>query len=294
MGVRHLNKYITSNCSGVQSIELSSLSNRKIVIDTSIYLYKYKAIGLLLVNMEKMIQLFAKFSICPIFVFDGKPSELKQPTLDSRKEKKKEAWKKYKELTKTIPEDSLVYLKPQFTKVSKLDVFQVKKIMDSFGANYIDAPNEADEICAMLMLTNQVYACMSDDMDMFIYGCVRIIRNFNIDSNTADMYNLDIILTSLRMTLHEFRQVCVISGTDYYSSSQTLFDYIKLFNQYKRTPFVDFYDWLSFMGKIKNKNKLISSFNMFILPEQSHSATRSQSELLELTSGNADSCTSAN
>jgi 5'-3' exonuclease len=287
MGVRHLNKYITSNCSGIQSIELSSLSNKKIVIDTSIYLYKYKSLGLLLINMEKMIKLFSKFSICPIFVFDGKPSDLKQPTLDNRKEKKKEAWEKYKELSKTIPEESLVYLKPQFTKVSKLDIFQVKKIMDSFGANYIDAPNEADEICAMLMLTNQVYACMSDDMDMFIYGCVRIIRNVNIDSNTADMYNLDIILDSLRMTMHEFRQVCVISGTDYYSSSQTLFDYIKLFNQYKRTSFSDFYDWLYFMGKIKNKNKLMSSFNMFILQEQSL-------ELLELTSESADSCTSAN
>jgi 5'-3' exonuclease len=286
MGVRHLNKYITANCSGIQSIDLASLSYKKIVIDTSIYLYKYKALGLLLVNMEKMIKLFSHFQIYPIFVFDGKPSELKTHTLEIRKEKKKEAWEKYKELSKTIPEESLVHLKSRFTKVSKLDIYQVKKLMDSFGASYIDAPNEADEICAMLMLTNQVYACMSDDMDMFIYGCVRIIRNFNIDSNTADMYNLDIILNSLSMTLHEFRQVCVISGTDYYSSSQTLFDYVKLFNQYKRTTYTDFYDWLSFIGKIKNKNKLMISFNMFIQPELQQPRA--------LTSGSADSCTSVN
>ena len=284
MGVRHLNKYITTHCSGIQSIELASLSHKKIVIDTSIYLYKYKATDSLLYNMEKMLKLFSSLFIYPIFVFDGKPSNLKQPTLDSRKEKKKEAWEKYKELLKTQHESSLLYLKPQFTKVSKVDVYQVKTLMDSFGASYIDAPNEADEICAMLVLTNQVYACMSDDMDMFIYGCVRILRTINLDSQSAILYNLESILTSMNMTLHEFRQVCVISGTDYYMSSQTLFDYIKLFEHYKKSTHLDFYDWLIYMGKLKNKDKLMQSFNMFIQePLQ-----------LALTSGNADSCTSAN
>lgn len=286
MGVRHLNKYITSHCSGIQSIELASLSHKKIVIDTSIYLYKYKATDSLLYNMEKMLKLFSSLSICPIFVFDGKPPDLKQPTLDSRKEKKKEAWEKYKELLKTQHESSLQYLKPQFTKVSKVDVYQVKTLMDSFGASYIDAPNEADEICAMLVLTNQVYACMSDDMDMFIYGCVRILRTINLDSQSAILYNLESILTSMNMTLHEFRQVCVISGTDYYMSSQTLFDYIKLFEHYKKSTHLDFYDWLIYMGKLKNKDKLMQSFNMFI---------QEPSQLqLALTSGSAGSCTSAN
>jgi 5'-3' exonuclease len=283
MGVRHLNKYITTNCSGIQTIDLATLSNKKIVIDTSIYLYKYKASGSLLVDMEKMIKLFSQFSICPIFVFDGKPTDIKQQTLDSRKERKNEAWKKYKELEKTETEGSLSHLKREFTKVSKVDVYQVKKIMDSFGAVYIDAPNEADEVCATLMLTNQVYACMSDDMDMFIYGCGRIIRNVDIDLQTAMMYNLEIILNSLNMTLHEFRQLCVISGTDYYASSQSLFYYVKLFEQYKKSRFIDFYEWLNFMGKIKNKNKLMLSFNMFIQPA-----------LLEWPSGNAGSCTFAN
>jgi 5'-3' exonuclease len=283
MGVRHLNKYITTNCSGIQLVDLASLSHKKIVIDTSIYLYKYKATGTLLVDIEKMIKLFSHFSICPIFVFDGKPADIKQQTLDNRKERKNEAWKKYKELAKTTPESSLIHLKHQFTKVSKLDVYQVKKIMDSFGAVYIDAPNEADEVCAMLMLTNQVYACMSDDMDMFIYGCGRILRNVDIDLHTAIMYNLEHILNSLNMTLHEFRQVCVISGTDYYTSSRSLFYYVKLFEQYKKTTFIDFYEWLNFIGEIKNKNKLMLSFNMFIQPA-----------LLEWPSESAGSCTFAN
>jgi flap endonuclease-1 len=229
MGVKHLNTYLKTHCvRGIHEIHLSKLKQKKVVVDTSIYLYKYKSQELLLSRMEQFIQTFKSLEITPIFVFDGKPKPVKQKTLQARQHRKNVAWEQYNKLLKEKSPESLQYLKTQFTKINQTDVLEVKKLMDSLGVLYIEAPNEADEVCATLMLTTQVYACISDDMDMLIHGCKYVVREVNIDTQTAIMYNLNNILKSLRIDHHTFKQLCVLSGTDYNSSSFTLFHSIHL------------------------------------------------------------------
>jgi len=48
--------------------------------------------------------------------------------------------------------------------------------MIAYGVSYIDADGEADQLCASLVLKNKVYACLSEDMDLFVYGCPRVLR----------------------------------------------------------------------------------------------------------------------
>ena len=36
---------------------------------------------------------------------------------------------------------------------------------------------EADELCAKLVIKRYAYACLSEDMDLFVYGCNKIMRN---------------------------------------------------------------------------------------------------------------------
>ena len=45
MGIRYLNKYLMQNCKNksIEKKHLSCLGGKKIVVDTSIYLYKYQA-----------------------------------------------------------------------------------------------------------------------------------------------------------------------------------------------------------------------------------------------------------
>lgn len=269
---------------GIHDIELSKLTHKKIVVDTSIYLYKYKSQESLLPRMEQFILTFKSLNITPIFVFDGKPKPMKQKTLQERQRRKNVAWEKYTRLVKDSPPESLQYLKNQFTKINQTDVAEVKKLMDSLGTIYLDAPNEADEVCATLMLTDQVYGCISDDMDMLIHGCNYVIREVNIDAQTAVMYNLSNILKSLHMNHHTFKQLCVLSGTDYHSTTFTLFHSIHLLKLYNKSTSTDFYEWLEKMGYVNDLETLKSAYNMFEikLPVS-----------LVPTFGNADSCTAA-
>jgi len=293
MGVRYLNQFLRKSCThGITTVSLEVFSGKSIVVDTSIYMYKFKATGFLLENMEKFIQLFLELNIRPIFIFDGKPKLNKKRELIHRKEQKEIAWNKYKDLVEVDPTSTqLVQLRQQFTKVSKQDVLQVQAIMDKFNVIYSIAINEADEVCALYNIKDQVYACISDDMDMFIYGCSRILRNVDIHARTAELYNLHDILASLKMSHTTFKKICVIAGNDYYKTSNNIYTYLHLYKEFLKLDEPDFYEWLKNRSLIENYDSLVEAYNVFDLTNSPDILMLLEQPLLP-SSGSAGSCTS--
>jgi len=210
-----------------------------------------------------MLATFRKYNIIPIFVFDGKPPTEKKALLQKRKENKKEAEKEYNILKKKLETNDILdddkneiinnmdLLKKQFIYITREKINIVKSLIRSYGATYYDAPGEADELCALLVLKNKVWACLSEDMDMFVYGCARVIRYLSLFNSTAVLYDIKGILEKLKLTQKELREICVLSGTDYniQNSDKTkkpnLYETIKLFEKYKKEiTNLDFYGWL--------------------------------------------------
>jgi flap endonuclease-1 len=267
MGIRCLNKFLKENCSSsIQSVSLSKLSGKTIVIDASIYLYKYLEEGMLIENMNLMISIFQQYNITPIFVFDGKPPAEKKELLKQRKEEKKLAENEFHNLqihldngigAGTLHDDekqeiskAMNELQKKFIHINKQQIDAVKALFSHHGVAYYDAPGEADEVCALLTVEKKVWACLSEDMDMFVYGCPRVLRYLNLKQHSVVLYTMTHILQDLQMTQKEFRQVCIVSGTDYNTKErsatcQDLYYTISLFKKYKRTrPKIDFYTWL--------------------------------------------------
>ena len=249
MGIRNLNKYLLNHCSknSIEKVHISIIKDQVIVIDTSIYLYKFRSCEKLHENFYKMITLFHKYNITPIFIFDGKPPVEKMDTLHKRRIIKNEAESKYNLLNnelETITNDDekekiiqeMEKLKQQFVRISDNDVKSIKEIIKAYGVHYYDAIGEADKECALIMDRTNCYACMSDDMDMFIYGCRRVIRHFNLDNETFLLYNMDGILKDLNMSLCIFKQITILSGTDYniYDNQTSLFETLKWYKEYKK------------------------------------------------------------
>ena len=154
---------------------------------------------------------------------------------------------------------------------------QVKNLLRAYGATYYDAIGEADELCAMLVIKKKVWACLSEDMDMFVYGCNRVLRYFNLINQSIVLYYTKGILENLNMTQKEFREICVLSGTDYNinantckntdTNSLTIYDTIKLFRKYQeqtqKNENRSFYDWLK--NNEKNLNKIyITDFDLLL------------------------------
>ena len=63
MGIRNLNRYLKDNChDSIKCINIAELSGKRIVVDISIYLYKYESENALLENMYVMLSIFRYYN----------------------------------------------------------------------------------------------------------------------------------------------------------------------------------------------------------------------------------------
>ena len=252
MGIHLLQTFIASlNDRSIKEQHMREFSNKKITVDISIYLYRFKEMGNLLENIYLMCSIFRYYNIHALFIFDGKYLKNKNETMRKRKESKKQAKKKFNAIKENLHkyngnkrvkiEMQLDTLRKQFIKVTKEDIKNVKDLLDAYGMVYVSAKHEADELCGAL--NNEVYACLTEDTDIMVYGCKRIFRYFSLMKHTVVVYDMSLIHNNLNMTLSDFQELCICAGNDYITSKKNIFYYYDLFKQYKRTP-TGFLDWL--------------------------------------------------
>jgi flap endonuclease-1 len=282
MGIRHLNKYLREKCpNSIRCVNMADLNGKIIAVDISIYLYKYESEDALLENMYLMLSIFIYYNIIPIFVFDGKPPAEKNALLQQRKENKLNAMTQYEKIKEKLDVDdidedekqemliTMDHLKKQFIFMNREKIEKVKELIRAYGATYYDAPGEADELCAMLVAKKKAWACMSEDMDLFVYGCPRVLRYFSLSSHNAVLYYMKGILQELHMSQDEFREICVLSGTDYNINANgvnkheiNLEQTLKWFHKYKKSDTsVTFYTWLNNNTDFISDNELLKKIN---------------------------------
>jgi hypothetical protein len=183
-------------------------------------------------------------------------------------------------------------LKRQFIRINQRDIDSVKDLLQSCGVTYYDAPGEADQLCAQLVISKVAWACLSDDMDLLIYGCTRVMRHVSLLNHTVIFYNINGILRELAMPMNHFREITVISGTDYNSSgSATLSNTLKHYTAYKSSNIIDcsFYDWLMEQTDyIKDLENLKHVCEMFLISDdeivatEPHKSKYNRTKMIEL------------
>lgn len=284
MGIRHLNRFLRDSCpNSIRSINLADLSGKRIAVDISIYLYKYEAENALLENMYVMLSIFRHYNIIPIFIFDGKPPPEKKDLLMKRKENREDAQEEYDRLELQLENadnkekhdimETMIQLKKQMTQINREQISKVKSLIRAYGATYYDAPGEADELCALLVVKKKVWACLSEDMDLFVYGCTRVLRYLSLLNHTVILYYMKGILEELKMTQDTFKEICVLSGTDYNINANgdnhkvNLHSTIKYFHKYQETKLnIPFYEWLQnnteYITDIELLQKINHIFNL--------------------------------
>lgn len=295
LGIPKLNKLLIEKCSpnSIKKIHIKKLFNKKIAVDISIYLYKFLGEGYFMEQVYLFLSIFKYYCIQPIFVFDGKPPAEKNALLKRRYCEKQEAQTEYNLLEKQVANisDPLLLsevqhkmnsLKKRMVRLTYYHIDQVIELIRAFGFEYYLAPHEADQLCVHLTVCGKTYACLSNDMDIIVSGCPFVIRNLNLMTHEVYLYDTQSILSDLQLTFNEFREIIVLSGTDYelsMDSSETgtalvkfpnisikkAFEYYKQYKSIENveTRFIEilcddvdicentFYDWLHNKGIIQ-------------------------------------------
>ena len=104
---------------------------------------------------------------------------------------------------------------------------------------------------------------MSEDMDMFVYGCPIIIRYFSMSNHNCVIYKTDEIIKSINMEPMHFKQLCILGGTDYKKNRHNnIFSYHKKYFMFQRSDKTCMFEYFN-QNNTRNVNELKHIQDMF-------------------------------
>ena len=108
-------------------------------------------------------------------------------------------------------------LQKNLVPISTSDFQDLRNLFDTLQVPYIIAEEgqEAENLCVLLTKRNIVDGILTEDTDALCYGVRKFFFKPNFRNETVQMLDLDVILDELNFTYDQFRDLCILMGTDY-------------------------------------------------------------------------------
>ena len=225
-----------------KDVKWASLEGKKLAIDASNVLYQFVSsirqqdgtplmdsngdVTSHLVGLFSRVPNLMQKGIKPVFVFDGKPPELKSLTHKKRRDAKEKAKERYMGAAAQEDEALMGFYSKQMS-VMKQEMFdESKELLEAMGLPTVQAPSEAEAQCSYMCKKKKVYAVGSQDYDCLLFGAPRLIQNLTLSSKrkisggryvliAPYMIELQDVLEKLEMNRDELILLGILVGTDY-------------------------------------------------------------------------------
>ena len=240
MGIHGLFKFVADSAPlSVKETKVESYTGRTVAVDASMCLYQFlvavrqgdqqsnlsNAAGDVTSHIQGFLGRTVKLlelGIKPVYVFDGKPPELKSKELAGRQQKKAEA---AAELEAAIASGDAEEIRKQAARTSRATPqmnADVQELLKLLGCPVVLAPSEAEASCAALVKAGKAYATVTEDMDALTFGSCAMLKNFfDTESSRSGtkkpVYELKLptLLEQLDVTMEAFVDFCILCGCDY-------------------------------------------------------------------------------
>ncbi|MGQ9759744.1 MAG: flap endonuclease-1 [Candidatus Methanomethylicaceae archaeon] len=165
--------------------------------------------------------------IKPVYVFDGKPPELKLREIEKRIEIKEKAEKEYRE---ALERGDLEVARKAAQATSRLTgdmVAQTKDLIVAMGIPWVQAPSEGEAQAAFMTRRGDAWATVSQDYDSLLFGAPRLVRNLTISGRRKlpnrpvyidiepEIIKLEDLLRTLAITRDQLIEIGIMLGTDF-------------------------------------------------------------------------------
>lgn len=226
-----------------RALSLSELSGKVIAIDAFNSLYQFLSIirqpdGTPLRNRDGEVTShlsglfyrcvnFLEAGVKPVFVYDGKPPELKKETIQERTAARMSAEVQWKE---ALAEGDIRKAWSKATRASRLTGMMIedsRTLLEYLGIPWVQAPSEGEAQASHMVIRGQAFAAASQDFDALLFGCPRLVRNLAISGKrrmpkTNKFVNvdpeevlLDKVLASIGVTREQLVDMGILIGTDF-------------------------------------------------------------------------------
>ncbi|KAH1229466.1 Flap endonuclease 1 [Glycine max] len=221
MGIKGLTKLLADNApKSMKENKFESYFGRKIAIDASMSIYQFLIVvgrsgtemltneaGEVTSHLQGMFSRTIRLleaGIKPVYVFDGKPPDLKKQELAKRYSKRAEATEDLSEALETANKEDIEKFSKRTVKVTKQHNDDCKRLLRLMGVPVVE-----------------VYGVASEDMDSLTFGAPKFLRHLmDPSSKKIPVMEFEVakILEELNMTMDQFIDLCILSGCDYCDS----------------------------------------------------------------------------
>jgi len=263
MGIKsNFNKFLQKKCGSNVFVDthISDFRFKKIAIDTSLYLFRYKA-GMgdrWLSGFISLISLFRRNHVHCVFILDGQSPEEKKDEQKRRKDdrtKKDDLVSSYEadlmnyystgiiseQLATFVTkqnidikdaEDTIRKKRDQVVCIGQVDFDLLKTLFGIMNIPYYTAPSEAEKFCSKLCIDGLVDAVLSNDTDCLVYAAPVVLSKLNVLTGVCCRIYNETLMNSLAVTNEQFLDLCIMCGTDYNKNiasigSATAYKYIQ-------------------------------------------------------------------
>lgn len=271
MGIKGLHKILKKECNDIyETISISEYSYKKIAIDISLYLYKFKTIAgnRWLMSFLNLICCLRRNNIHCIFIYDTKSLPDKEQEKKERYDQKQKSIDRMLDLEEALDD----YHKNGVTRKCLIDLYNkrnnldknnvnidmnivegyvnkiknytveiypedfdiTKKLFDILKVPYYNSPNEGERLCVELMNKKLVDAVLTEDTDVLAYGVDTFLFDIDMGRGLCRRIRYDSLLEGMNMTREQFTDLCIMLGCDYNSNIPKVgpVNALKLIKQY--------------------------------------------------------------
>jgi flap endonuclease-1 len=163
--------------------------------------------------------------IKPVYVFDGKPHELKTGTIKKRKEVREAAKNKAEDARDEGAAGEAKKFAQASSRIEPYMVPEIKEMLSHMGVPCVDAASDGEAQAAFMVNKGDVSTIASQDYDCFLYGAQSLLRNLTQQTKRQirgkvihvemESYILDDVLAELKVTREQLVDIGILTGTDF-------------------------------------------------------------------------------
>jgi flap endonuclease-1 len=227
-----------------ETISLDRLAGRTLAVDASIELYQFLSImrlpdgsplsdgkGRVTSHLNGILfrstRLISEHRARLLYVFDGRPPELKRAEIEKRRQSKAKAEREYAEAVARGDRPAMwakVVMTTRLTREMKEDA---QRLLELLGIPWVQAPSEAEAQAAWFAKQGRAWAVSSKDYDTLLFGAPRLARFVGVRGREylpskgvsrivpPELIDLAAMLKALGLTHRQLVDAAILIGTDF-------------------------------------------------------------------------------
>jgi len=225
-------------------VSLKALEDRTLATDASNALHQFLALirlpdGSPLTDGEGRVtshlvglafrttHLMEAYGISQVFVFDGRPSPLKQAEIEKRRAQRQRSLREMKEAQEQGDYARAFRKAVRSGSLTKEMLDDARRLLTLMGVPHFDAPGEAEAQAAYMASKGDVWAVDSRDFDSLLFGTPRLVRYLTISGKEflpskgrmrplkPEVIELETLLRHHGIMREQLVDLAILIGTDF-------------------------------------------------------------------------------